>query len=356
MAGEKGQVEGKRPTIDDVAARSGVARTTVSRVLNNGPNVRPAVRERVMAAVRELGYQVNVQARFLAGGSSGLIAMIHASAFDVEPNSYYHSGLELGAMRACSALGLSLHTRAVDPHEPGYADIILQMVERLRCEGVILPPPFSDMHEVVEPLLAAKIPLVCIAAGEDIQQLTAVVGIDDAAAGKTMARHLIALGHRRFAYIDGPADHIAAGHRLVGFRAAMAEAGLDAEAMPVARGNFTFRSGSELAASLLRDHPEMTALACANDDMAVGASLTAHRLGLNVPSQLAITGFDDTPVSEIIWPPLTTIHQPIRAIGQKAVERIHVALSAGQSATAAGLERIDFALIERESTAPAPIS
>lgn len=108
----------KKPTIDDVAARAGVARTTVSRVLNNSPNVRDEVRDKVRAAMEGLGYQVNVQARYLASGSSRQLALVHATDLDVEPNSYYHSGLELGAMRACADLGYVLVTHTANPAKP----------------------------------------------------------------------------------------------------------------------------------------------------------------------------------------------------------------------------------------------
>src|SRR5215208_5486349 len=105
----------RNSTIDDVAKAAGVARVTVSRVLNNGTHVRPETRERVRRAVEALGYSVNHQARALASGTGRTILLAHSHDPDREPNSYYHSGLELGALRACSALGFDLVTRAVDP-------------------------------------------------------------------------------------------------------------------------------------------------------------------------------------------------------------------------------------------------
>jgi LacI family transcriptional regulator len=104
-----------KPTIDDVASLAGVSRTSVSRVLNDGPNVRPSLREKVRRAVDALNFTVNVQARNLAGRTSGQIALVHLSDVDTEPNSYYHAALELGALRGCAAHGFQVATRTVSP-------------------------------------------------------------------------------------------------------------------------------------------------------------------------------------------------------------------------------------------------
>ena len=340
----------KRPTIDDVAAHSGVARTTVSRVINNGPNVRTEVRDRVMQSVSALDYHVNTQARLLAGGSTGVIVLIHAFEIDAEPNSYYHSGLELGALRACAELGISLHTRTISPVDPDRYDKISELITRLRCVGMIVSPPFSDDEAMVQRIVEAKCPLVCISAGPRVQSMTASVGMDDRAAGYALAQHILGQGHRHIAYIDGPEGHISAGQRLVGFRRCIAEAGLPDEALHVERGNFTFRSGITIAQDMLSRAGRPSALVCANDDMAAGALLSAHRLGMNIPDDVAVAGFDDTPVSEIVWPPLTTVHQPIRRMGARAVERIVETLNQGHDALAPGFEAIAFEVLPRAST------
>src|SRR5881628_992252 len=117
-------------TIDDVAKAAGVARVTVSRVLNNGTNVRPETRERVRRAVEALGYSVNQQARALASGMARQIMLIHAHSPELEPNSYYNAGLELGALRGCSSLGFDLVTRAVDPQDPDRVRLLASILER----------------------------------------------------------------------------------------------------------------------------------------------------------------------------------------------------------------------------------
>ncbi|MGJ3627687.1 substrate-binding domain-containing protein [Sphingomonas sp. MMS24-JH45] len=148
--------------------------------------------------------------------------------------------------------------------------------------------------------------MVAISPGATLPRDASSVAMDDEAAGHAVAARLIALGHRRFGFVQGVEHHLAAERRWHGALRALAEAGLDERAVTARRGNFTFRSGSELLPELLAERPDLTAIACANDDMAVGVLFAAHQRGLSVPAQLSITGFDDTPVSALVWPPLTT--------------------------------------------------
>jgi LacI family transcriptional regulator len=338
-----------RPTIDDVAALAGVARTTVSRVLNQQPNVRDQVRAKVMAAVEALGYRVNLQARHLAGRKAVRITLVHASDFDTEPNSYFSSALELGATRSAAQAGAQLITQVVNQNDPGAAmDIALRVTDD-QCDGVILTPPFADDIALLRALEGKGIAVVCVAGGRDAEQVAQTVGIDDTRAGYDMARHLLSLGHRRFGFIKGIKGHLSAEGRYDGFLAALAEAGIGEDQVCATRGNFTFRSGLDCAQEILGRGAPVTALVCANDDMAAGALLVAHKAGLRIPQDLAITGFDDTPVSEIVWPPLTTVHQPLRRMGGRAVELL-VARVAGGGQAGPGREIIDHNLVVRDSS------
>lgn len=347
-------MRGKRPTIDDVAAHAGVARATVSRVLNNGPNVRQEVRDKVQAAVKELDYKVNVQARHLASGSGRQIALIHATNTESEPNSYYHSGLELGAMRGCAERGYSLVTYTANPEGEGERERILELARSGNHDGLILTPPFADDLNLIKAISRTGCPIVCVSAGPQAQQIAPWVGIDDAAAGEAIGDFLVRLGHRRFAYIDGPADHVSAGLRLKGFQAALAKVGIKREAVAHYRGNFTFRSGVDIGQQILCKPDRPSALVCANDDMAAGALLAAHKLALRIPEDISITGFDDTPVSEIVWPPLTTVHQPIRLLGTRAVERLIGAIENSNEAPGDRASCVPFRVVDRMSTARQP--
>lgn len=306
-----------------------------------------------MQAVADLGYRVNVQARHLASGSGRQLALVYATDIDAEPNSYYHSGLELGAMRACAETGYSLSTHTVNSQRAGDRGRIVEL-GRQRYDGLILTPPFSDDVALIEALREIDCPVLCISAGPAARSVVPWVGIDDRQAGFELGAYLVGLGHRRFGYIDGLAGHASAGLRAEGFADALGEAGLASDAMTRYRGNFTFKSGVEISAEILSRPDRPTALVCANDDMAAGALLSAHKFGLQIPGDISITGFDDTPVSEIVWPPLTTIHQPLRQIGAKAVELLVASIEKrAEPPLSANGHYVPFRLVERLSTAPA---
>lgn len=342
----------RRPTIDDVAALAGVARVTVSRVLNGNAYVSPEVRGRVMHAVATLKYKVNVQARALASGRPKVVALVFATDVDTEPNSFYHSGLELGALRACTEGGFQLLAQAVNPMSPDAAGRILELIDQGRCDGLILTPPFSDDVELLKRLDEDHTPVACVGAGAATRVLAAGVRIDDEAAGYDLARHLLDLGHRRFGFIRGPEQHLSADERFAGFLRALAGAELGEEAYVAARGAFTFRSGVELFPKLLGSPLRPTAVICGNDDTAVGALFSAHRLNMAVPGDISIVGFDDTPISEVIWPPLTTIHHPLKIIGYKAANLVFRQIDASEGLAAPVHETVPHTLVERESSAP----
>ena len=312
----------KRPTIDDVARLSGVARTTVSRVLNGGPNVRDEVRARVLEAVEELNYRVNPQARSLAGGGSRTLAMIFASDLEAEPNSFYAAALELGALRECLASGYQLIARHVAEQGPDRHRQVLDLVVDQHCEGLILTPPYADDVTLIREAQRLGCHVAAISPGGAGRTAADGVGIDEEAGGYDIGRQLIELGHRRFGFISGIAGHLAAEQRFDGFQRALAGHGVDPAEIQLARGDFTFRSGRENAEILLDGPHPPTALVCANDDMAAGVLSVAHSRGMEVPGDVSITGFDDTPVSAIVWPPLTTVHQPLKSMGREAVRAL----------------------------------
>lgn len=339
----------KKPTIDDVARESGVGRTTVSRVLNGGPNVRDEVRQRVLRAVEALNYRVNPQARSLAGGTGRMLALILASDLEAEPNSFYASALELGALRECLSLGYQLLTRHVPQQSPDRQQQVLDLMLNQRCQGAILTPPFADDPALIEQIQRQGIHVVTISPGGPGRALADGVGIDDEAGGYDIARHLLSLGHRRFGFIGGIEGHLSAEQRFDGLKRAMLEYGLDPRDIQKVRGDFTFRSGTMLTTQLLDASHPPTALICANDDMAAGALSTAHSRGLDVPGDLSITGFDDTPVSEIVWPPLTTVHQPLKDMGRQAVLTLAERLTGTAGESGWGFTVMPHAVISRRS-------
>lgn len=342
---------GRVPTIDDVAALAGVGRATVSRALNDQAHVSGKMRDRVMRAVAALDYRVNPQARNLASRTSNTLTLVNCNAQDAPPNSYYFAAIELGALRAAAAAGFELSTFNCHVEDPRRDDRLIELFESGRCAGLILSPPLSADAALARSLIASGCPVLCISPGEEVGRLLPGVGFDEEAAGHEIARHVVALGHRRFGYILGIEGHLAAERRFAGFLRALSEAGLGTDAATALRGDFSFRSGVELADRLLTGPGRPTAIVCANDDMAVGAMFAAHRLHLSMPAELSVVGFDDAPIAAHIWPPLTTIHQPIRRIAARAVERLVEALLRGQGPVGQGLDLIDHHLVLRESVA-----
>ncbi len=340
----------KRPTIDDVARLSGVARVTVSRVLNGGPNVRDEVRARVMQAVETLDYQVNPQARSLAGGASRLLAFVCSSDPESDPNSYYESALELGALRACLNLGYQVLVHNVPPQTVDRQQRVLDLIASQRCQGLILAPPYSDDAELIEAVQAQGCRVVTVSPGGAGRDKADAIGIDDEAGGYDITRELLRQGHRRFGFIAGLEGHVSANRRFLGFQRALAEKGLGEDDYALVRGDFTFRSGVTLAPRLL-DHPvRPTALVCANDDTAAGALSAAHARGLSIPGDLSITGFDDAPVAGIVWPPLTTVRQPVKELGQRAVELLVARLTGANTAPEPVFQQLEHAVVLRQTT------
>jgi LacI family transcriptional regulator len=337
--------------MDDVAALAGVGRATVSRALNDQANVSEKMRARVMRAVEALDFRVNPQARNLASRTSNALTLINCNALDADPNSYYFAALEVGALRAAASAGFELSTFNVHVEDERRTEKVIELFESGRSAGLILSPPLSADADLAAQLIEHGCPAVCISPSDEVRGLLPGVGFDEEAAGYDIARHVVGAGHRSFGYLLGIEGHEAAEARFAGFMRALAEAGLGEESVTALRGDFGFRSGVVLGQALLDQPVRPTAIVCANDDMAVGALFAAHRMNLTIPDELSIVGFDDAPIAAHIWPPLTTIHQPIRRIAGRAIERLIESLLRGQRPEGAGFDAIDYHLVLRDSVA-----
>ncbi len=326
------------PTITDVATHAGVSMKTVSRVLNNEAHVRPALRERVMEAVAALDYKPNLAARQLAANRSFLISLIINAV-----NVSYSSQIVVAAAEECRRHGYHLVSEAFGPGETG-REVVERVTARLRPDGIILAPPLCNDGDMVAAVERSGTPLARLAGTGDLYGTA--IAVHEAPIAQAMVRHLIDLGHRRIAMIAPPVDHGAAQERVTGYRAALAEAELAEEPAIVARGDFTFRSGVEVTERLLAIEPRPTAIFAANDGMALGAIAAAQRMGLRVPADVAIAGFDDSPASRMVFPQLTTVRQPIAQMARAAVAAI-----LGHEAPAEPLEHV---LIVRGSTTGDP--
>ena len=330
-------------TIDDVADRAGVSAKTVSRVLNNEPNVRPAKRELVLQASRELGYRPNPAARSLAGSRSFLIAHLHDN-----PVPEYVTAVNAGIYDACRANGYFLLPEPVAPDAPDRIDRLQSFLMTSRADGVILTPPLCDDAEILSLLKQNRTPYASLSSARQPEQ-TPVMRHDERAAAKQMTEHLISLGHTRIGLIGGPAGHQASVGRYNGFLDAMREAGLDVPKALIVEGDYSLRSGLTAARKLMALDPRPTAVFATNDDMAFGAMTTFMAEGLQIPRDISVAGYDDTRLASAVWPPLTTVRQPVTAMARRAAERL---MNPDDSLP---LEEVfEFELIIRASTGPAP--
>lgn len=342
-------------TIVDIANRAGVSFKTVSRVLNRHPSVGLDLRQRVEAAMQDLNYRPNRAARSLKGSRHFTIGFLMAGFPDIATTdnyvqgSAYVSAVQRGILQACHGAGYALVVDWVDMRSKSFAADLRHQLSNLHVDGLVLIPPLADLRAALDILDNLAIPYARIAPGLDPARSLAV-GIDDRAAAFTMTRRLQALGHRHIGFITGAPGHIAAGARLTGFREALRAADDDGEPL-VAAGNFSFESGMDAGADLLRDSSRPTAIFAANDEMAVGVLAAASLAGLKVPDDLSVAGFDNSVSAHLAWPPLTTVHQPISAMSACAAERLIAAASSRSSLESIHIQ-LPFEIIERGSTAP----
>jgi LacI family transcriptional regulator len=333
-------------TIHHVARRAQVSIKTVSRVLNREPNVRADTRERVLAAAEALQYRPNQSARSLAGSRSFLICLFYDN-----PSPAYVSDVQLGAISRCREAGYHL---IVEPIDSAAADLGRQVratLSTLKVDGVILTPPVSDNIDVLSVLEESGTAYVRIAPQSDLDR-AAYVYMDDRRAARDMTRLLIQAGHRDIGFIVGHPGHGASHLRRQGYVDALEEHGLELKPSHVVQGYFSFRSGFEAAEHLLSAPDRPSAIFASNDDMALGVIAVAGRVGLSVPQELSVVGFDDTPGAQIVWPQLTTVRQPIEEMAAAAADL----LISGQarSGEARPGRLLEFEIIERDSASPLP--
>jgi LacI family transcriptional regulator len=297
-------------TIGDIAKASGVSKMTVSRVLGTG-YVREETRERVLKAMAEMNYTPNRSARMLSGSAPMRFGILYN-----QPYSSYIVDFLLGAIDIASRLDVQLLSRGCRLDDD--AASVLQDLLASGVDALILTPPLCDSEDLLAIMSGSGVPLLLISTDHPNCDASAIF-IDERQAAREMTRLLIEMGHQRIGFIIGEPSLIASQSRLEGFRSALEEAGLPLDPTLLAQGLFTYRSGLEASTRLLtRDDPP-TAIFASNDDMAVAAVMTAHRLGFDVPGELTVCGFDDSWIATSIYPELTTIRQPIRDMAFEGV-------------------------------------
>jgi LacI family transcriptional regulator len=292
-------------TISDVARVAGVSIKTVSRVINDEPHVTEPTRARVRAAMSELGYAANVSAQRLATGRA------RAIGFVVHNPSWHYIGLALqGALAAAQAAGYETIVHPCDIEQPAECERVVQLTRQGKVDGLVITPPCDVAEPMMTALAGLQVPFVRLTPCDRCDGLPYVCA-DDYGGARAMTEHLLALGHRRIGFVAGPEIQVASGHRLDGYRHALAGAGITWDGALVTRGDFSYASGLAAGRGLLGMAAPPTAIFASNDDMAAGVLAAAYERGLDVPRDLSIAGFDDTALAWQLSPALTTVRQPV---------------------------------------------
>lgn len=331
-----------RVRIEDVAQAAGVSMKTVSRVLNNEPNVSDETRHKVEAAAKQLRYRPDPSARSLAGNRSYLIAFLYDN-----PSSNYLMEVELGVLDACEPNRYNMMLAPLTyAHEHVVAKVDA-MIAQWRLDGLVLTPPITDDAALLRRLDELAVPFASVSPKSKDGRVG--VTVDEQSAVGEMMAHLVSLGHRRIGHIKGHPAHGASEWRLAGYREGLERAGLRYDPALVVEGAFSYESGLAGANLLLDRRERPTAIFAANDDMAAGTICAACERGLAVPRDLSVCGFDDTPIARHIYPSLTTVRQPTREMGRLAALELLKTIKAPEEGA---MLSVPYQLQLRRSTAP----
>ncbi len=300
-------------TLDEIARRAGVSRSTASRVINNHPHVNPAVRERVWQAIRETNYQPNLPARSLASRRSQVIGIIIPQPIHTLFADPYFPLLIEGIAQVCNERQFSIMLElATNPTGDPYRHIGRQGF----LDGAIVASAIED-HFLSQWLAQESIPVVSVGR---ISTHPAIpyVDVDNRQGARMMIEHLLRCGYRRIATITGPMNIVAGRDRFAGYCDALDAAGLPLLPELIVEGNFSEQSGFSAMQSLLQRESRPDAVFAASDMMALGAFKALRAAGLSVPDDIGLGGFDDIPLAAAMTPTLTTVRQPINELGQTA--------------------------------------
>jgi LacI family transcriptional regulator len=341
---ERGSRRTGKPTINDVARLSGVSKKTVSRVINRSPLLNDETRKRVLEVIDDLGYVPNPQARALALRTNFLIGLIHDN-----PNAQMVLNVQQGMLEALQGTDFAMIVQPVDRGSTTMIEDVRHFLERQRLYGVVLLPPISENDAL--PRLCDELGCRYVRMGSaELDDPDHMVTSNDREAVQSAMAYLIGEGHRMIGLITGPHGFRSAAERRLGFEDALAKAGIKLPRSLIAQGNYTFESGVAAAEKLLDLAPRPTAIFASNDEMAAGVIHSAHARGLKVPEDLSVIGFDDTPISGHLWPPLTTVRWPIVSMARAAA--LKLIASESESEDVAEPSMFLSRLVKRASVVP----
>ncbi|MGC0379029.1 LacI family DNA-binding transcriptional regulator [Streptomyces sp. SAI-229] len=302
----------RRPTIKTVAARAGVGRTTVSRVVNGSDLVSADARERVLAAIKELNYVPNSVARGLVTNRTNAVALVIPESESRLGSEPFFAALIRGVSGALAESRTQLQLMLV--RDQAERDRLTETVATHRVDGVLLVSVHADDRL---PGMLEEMGLPTVLAGRrDAGERLSYVDSDNAGGATAAVRHLLHRGRTRIATITGPLDMDVSRSRLAGWHTAHREAGVPADELLVEEGDFTEEGACRAMCSLLERAPDLDAVFAASDLMAVGALAELRRRRLRVPEDVAVVGYEDSVLARHTAPPLTTVRQPVEEIGR----------------------------------------
>ncbi len=300
-------------TLEEVASRAGVSRATVSRVVNGSPKVSPDVRRAVEAAVTELGYVPNRAARSLVTRRNGSIGVVITEPPDRLFNDPFFPRLLRGISAALSARDLQLVL--LMPENPADTDRTADYIAAGHVDGTLLVSLHGE-DPLPDRLARAGIPFVV--GGRPLRTTAAsFVDVDNRGGARSAVEHLLTSGRRNVATITGPTDMGAGVDRLAGYREALGDAGITVDPSLEATGDFTQEGGAAAMERLLAARPDIDAVFAASDLMAAGAMAVLESAGRRIPQDVAVVGYDDSPVASSVRPRLTSVRQPIEEMGHE---------------------------------------
>jgi LacI family transcriptional regulator len=305
-----------QPTINDVARIAAVSKKTVSRVINRSPLLNEETRKRVEDVIAELGYIPNPQARALGLRRNFVIGLVHDN-----PNAQTVMNVQQGLLEGLHGTEFELLVRPVKRGSATILEDLRHFLERQRPYGVMLLPPISEDDRLAD--LCRKLDVRYVRMGSaELDEPRHTVASNDREAVRGAVTYLIEQGHRRIGLIAGPQGFRSAAERRAGFEEALEAAGIAVPRSMIVEGNYTFATGMVAAERLLDVVPRPTAIFSSNDEMAAGVIHAARQRGLDVPRDLSVIGFDDTPVAAHMWPPMTTVRWPIATMARSAALKL----------------------------------
>ena len=333
----------KRVTIKDVAKHAGVSFKTVARVVNREPSVDESYRKRVERSLRELDYKVDVTARNLRAKHHYSIGLVYE-----KPSVEVQSGVLL----ACQEQGFTLQLSPCDPRAKKLAASILETMDSARIAGAILTPPMSENPYLLAALTKAGKKFVCIASSTTgALAKYPHIFVDDFRAAQFVTGHLIEMGHEQIAFLWGSRLHRSSQQRFRGFEITMSKRELSVKKTDVLAGEYTFESGRERSLRLLKRKRRPTAIIGCNDEIAAGALIAAREIGLAVPEDVSIAGFEDSPFSRCSWPQITTARQPTEEIAKSAAIELFALIADRAAVDKEPVAEFIPELLVRDSTA-----